>query len=449
MNTYKQQGANFLDLSQLGFKLDGAYSNQYPGAEKQPATRPNIAAQRAVAAPSPATYQPYARSYSTHDANNNQYTLPPKLEAGKVYEQAGNVYEAPDKYYEPPSPVIQPVPVPQHASPVPAPVQVPQQPQRFQDTAYATTAPVAAYPPLFPGHSDPTLRKLGQNEKIFHGTPTNGGSYIFRAALVTSQIDLYKNINVVREAIDQWKLLHPLLRARVLPRGPDKFFTFATDEKIRSLENVKFLVYRSNAPTVCDEVWKFVVEKETTQGMDGENGLLWRLTFLQLRNKSTGEFQYAIIIAFDHSIMDGRSSFGSLLELMSIIEGVYTKTYARRTRHTEIKEILPPKEELFAARHKFPGLNNQLSFIKAPSFIDMQNAINTTYIRPKSLGTEEEQRGMIYHYDGRQYAPLSALIQVSKLNNSKFRTLTIAKADMGKLLAKCKENNVKHYELNA
>ena len=446
-----KNGLGNLDLSQLGFKFDDAYAtpNQY-GAQ------PAVA--EAVAAPSPSPYiersssraalniaqyqqKPATPVYQQQAYENTTYALPPKAEAAKMYAPPKPVFHQP-----PPSPVVltqQQVPTPQ-----PAPIAAPTPQPRVHDTTYATTAPAPAptyfsNPALFPNPNDMTLRKLGQNEKIFHGTPTNGGSYIFRAALVTSQIDLYKNMNILREGIDQWKLAHPLLRARVLPRGPDKIFTYATEEKVRSFENVKFLVYRSNAPTVCDEVWKLVVEKETTQGMDGENGLLWRLTFLQLRNKSTGEFQYAIIIAFDHSIMDGRSSYASLLELMSIIEGLYTKTFNRRNKQNEIKEILPPKEELFAARQKPFGLQNQLSFIKAPTFIDLQNSIATTYIRPKQLGQEEEQRGMVYHYDGRQYAPLSALIQVSKLNNSKFRTLTVSKADMSKLLAKCKENGVK------
>ncbi len=114
-----------------------------------------------------------------------------------------------------------------------------------------------------------------------------------------------------------------------------------------------------------------------------------------------------------------------------------------KTKSQEIREILPSKEELFAARQKPYGINNQLTFIKAPAFVDMANAINTTYIKPKNLTPEEEQRGMVYHHDGRQYAPLGALVQVSKLNNSKFRTLSVSKADMSKLLAKCKEKGVK------
>lgn len=437
---------NSLDLSALGFKLDQAYSNQYGQGAKPAAAAPvqrsnsrqNANYDYQNVAPKP-TYQQYkAPTPAPVIAQTPTYRQAP---ASPLYrQQTTPLYRATTPVYKAPTPVYQAAPSPVYQSPKPvAAQQVQQIPQQPRFDRYDNSAMEQGF-----SHSaDPFIRKLGQNEKIFHGTPTNGGSYIFRAAIVSSEIDLYRNLNIVKEAIDQWKLAHPLLRARVIPRGPDKFFAFADEEKIRSFENVKFLHYKSNSATTCDEVWKMIVEKETTQGMDGENGLLWRLTFFQLRNKSTGEFQYAIIIAFDHSIMDGRCSYGSLLELMSIIEGLYTKNFTRLNRSTEVKEILPPKEELFASRHKTPGLNNQLRFIKAPAFVDLNNSIATTYIKAKNLSAEEETRGMVYHHDGRQYAPVSALIQVSKLNNSKFRTLTISKPDMGKLLAKCRENGCK------
>ena len=282
----------------------------------------------------------------------------------------------------------------------------------------------------------------------------NNASYIFRAAIVTSEVDLYKNIGLLNEAVEQWKLAHPLLRSRVLTRLPaqypnntnkvEKYFALASDAKLASMDNVKYLYYNSHSQTTCDDIWKLLVEKETTQAMDGENGLLWRLTFFQIKNKSaqSGSHLYAIILAFDHSIMDGRSSYNSLLELTAIIEELILFNMSRKAK--EVNTILPPKEELFKGRHPpIESLFNQRSYIKAPPFIDMDNAYRSSYIKLKYLSNEEEQRGMIYTHDGRPYMSVNELVQISQANNSKFRTLVITKNDLSRLLKKCKENGVK------
>lgn len=132
------------------------------------------------------------------------------------------------------------------------------------------------------------LRKLGQNEKIFHGQSDFARSYIYRAFIFTSEINLFQNIDLVYKAIDEWKRLHPLLRVRVVNRvNPETnlkegYFAYATDEKQKSHENIKFLYYKSNSSKTCEDIWKLLVERETTLPIDGENGLLWRLSFLEV-----------------------------------------------------------------------------------------------------------------------------------------------------------------------
>ena len=306
--------------------------------------------------------------------------------------------------------------------------------------------------------SNSIIRKLGQNEKIFHGSLNNNASYIFRAAIVTSEIDLYKNINLLNEAIEQWKMAHPLLRCRVVTKNPneypnntgkvEKYFAFATEAKLKSMDNVKYLYYDSHSSKSCDDIWKLLVEKETTMAMDGENGLLWRLTFFQIKNKiknettSQGSHLYAIILAFDHCILDGRSSYNALLELISIIEELSTSNMQRQAK--EIVNILPSKEDLFKNRQQsIETMFNQRFYIKAPEFIDQDNAFRSTYIKLKYLTDEEEKFGMIYHHDNRPYCSIRELVQISRSNNSKFRTLVITKPDLSKLLKKCKEHGVK------
>ncbi len=135
------------------------------------------------------------------------------------------------------------------------------------------------------------LRKLGQIENIFHGSSEKSRSYIYRTIILSSKINLYSNLKVLSEAIQEWKNLNPLLRCRVVKANTfenvskyqiskQNHFAFATEEKQKSLENVKFLYYKSNVSeqkmNVCDDIWKLLLEKETTLSMDGENGLLWR-----------------------------------------------------------------------------------------------------------------------------------------------------------------------------
>jgi hypothetical protein len=146
------------------------------------------------------------------------------------------------------------------------------------------------------------LRKLGQNEKIFHGQSDLARSYIYRSFIVTSELNLNENVDLVNKAVHEWKKMHPLLRCRVLSKfNPETnlkegYFAFASEEKLRNVDNVKFLYYRSNSGKTCEDVWKLLVERECTLPLDGENGLLWRLTFLEVKNLSKpGQTNYVHI----------------------------------------------------------------------------------------------------------------------------------------------------------
>lgn len=59
------------------------------------------------------------------------------------------------------------------------------------------------------------IRKLGSLEKTFHGQSKNSRCYIYRTVIVSSEIDLYENIDTVRAGIRAWKNENPLLRCIV------------------------------------------------------------------------------------------------------------------------------------------------------------------------------------------------------------------------------------------
>ena len=58
-------------------------------------------------------------------------------------------------------------------------------------------------------------RKLGSLEKVFHGQTAKNRCYIYRTILVSSDIDFYKNLDIVKDAITEWKNRNPLLRAMI------------------------------------------------------------------------------------------------------------------------------------------------------------------------------------------------------------------------------------------
>ena len=292
------------------------------------------------------------------------------------------------------------------------------------------------------------IRKLGQNEKIFHGQSDINRSYIYRSFIITSEVNLYENVDLVYKAIDEWKRIHPLLRCRVLSKtNPENntkegYFAYATDEKIKSHANVNYLKYKSNSSKTCEDIWKLLVEREATLPLDGENGLLWRLTFLEVKNLSKpghSNFVYAVILAFDHAIMDGRSSYYAVLQLFSIIEDLYNSNYTRPKENP----LLPSKEEIFKHKRNDNQPQTPKYYLKAPKFLDMENAIKTTYIPLKYLARDEEERGMIYTLDNKPFLSIKELVNISKNSNSKFRTLVIHKADLADILRKCKVNGVK------
>lgn len=208
-------------------------------------------------------------------------------------------------------------------------------------------------------------------------------------------------------------------------------------------ENIKFLKYISNQQNF-DEIWKLLVEHETTLSSE-DDSLLWRLTFFNIKHLS-GIFKnsnhYAIIMTYNHCIMDGRSSYNSILQLLAFIEDIHTN---KREKTNFIKtEILPSKEEIYTNRPKLVTeqyLNDV--YLKTPHFLGKQRAQQTSYIRQKYLTAEEEETGVIYNHDKTSYITVKQLVEVSKTINSRFRTLVINQKDLEVILAKCKANGTK------
>ena len=61
-------------------------------------------------------------------------------------------------------------------------------------------------------------RKLGMLEKSFHGSSDKAPNYVYKNLLITSGIDLYEHLNVVKAAIREWKNNNPILRCIVVKK---------------------------------------------------------------------------------------------------------------------------------------------------------------------------------------------------------------------------------------
>lgn len=314
-------------------------------------------------------------------------------------------------------------------------------------------------------------RKLGSLEKTFHGQSKLSRCYIYRTVIVSSDLDLYANMDTVKAGIRAWKEQNPLLRSIVTknPNGSGNIFVifpfifivtfilkmifkikenyFAFKSPVNSqneFENIKFLKYNSNHKQEYgfDEIWKLLVEHETTLYSE-DDSLLWRLTFFNIKHQGTHKHHYAIIMTYNHCIMDGRSSYNSILQLLAFIENIHTKTY-KPEEHTVVTDILPSKEEIFKNRPRMvPEQFLGDIYLKTPAFFDKLKAQDSAFIPLKYLTAEEEDKGMIYNHDNTPYMSVKSLVEVSKTINSKFRTMVISPKDLTVILALCKANGTK------
>ena len=292
------------------------------------------------------------------------------------------------------------------------------------------------------------LRKLGTLEQSCRGTDYESRVYVCRSLMISSEIDLYNDIDLVKKAIQKWMSINTFLRCIVAKHkavDSDKlgeYFALPSRDKITNLENVKFLYYNSKCGETFDEIWKLLIEKEKVDPF-GDESLLWRLTFLQIKCLPVsfkGPFHYVLTLTYDHSIMDGKSSYTQLLKLIALIENM--KELVLESEPMD-NYILPSKEEVFKNRPPMPDQPAGYCYIKTPDFLDVKNAAHSAYVRLENLSLEEEEHGLIYTHDHKPFVTVKELVQISKQSFSKFRTFIIGDSDLAKLLQKCRQNETK------
>ena len=163
---------------------------------------------------------------------------------------------------------------------------------------------------------------------------------------IRSKIDLFADLGKLRDAIQTFKKMHVLLRAKVVKIEDD--FHFVIDENSsmnRNLENVHFLRIKSNlndpelAKSLIDDhlLLYLILEKTISELFDCEkpHESLWKLIILEINNSSDNERVYEFVWNFHHIIADGISVKANFPYLLNIIdktlkgEEVELKDYGR------------------------------------------------------------------------------------------------------------------------
>lgn len=127
---------------------------------------------------------------------------------------------------------------------------------------------------------DQIIRKLGGLEQYFHDQIEQNGTVSASAFLFSSKIDLFAHKDAIAKAVHFWKQTQPFLRSRVhVQDEANKFFAFATEDKIQNIDNITYLYFKSPTDSNCSskDYWKLLIEREYTEPIDWKDGLMWRL----------------------------------------------------------------------------------------------------------------------------------------------------------------------------
>ena len=274
------------------------------------------------------------------------------------------------------------------------------------------------------------LRELSPSEKILDYETRSCSLMDSRSVLISSKIDLYENIQVVINAINEWKQIHKLLRSCIHIDKENSLirnFALASNEVINSFDNVKFLKYDSND---TQDLWKILFENDIFKPYNHETGLLWRLYFIKENNSNA----YRIIFTVHHAIIDGRAHFCLIQQLLQLIEWIYFNKQFKFNPY----EILPSIDTLILS-----GLSktnnedeNEEALIESYKIPD--------YFKPENNLESSSSIVNIYTFDDKFYASIDSITNENKNKSfTKFLNFVVESERFLKILNKCKLNKLR------
>lgn len=293
------------------------------------------------------------------------------------------------------------------------------------------------------------LRKLGNKEEsTFKRLTANVFAITFR---VESKIDLYANIEVVKEAIYEWKQTHPLLRSRIVKNNNEEYY-FSLNKKYSNrnyLRNIKFLncelpslnlKNEFDLNNILESLSNLLLENEYLKPIEISD-ILWKLIFLKIDNYDKN---YEVIFICHHSISEAKCSHNVFLLLLETIEKIYTRKFKKIEQH--IFKICPNVEELF--KSALPDIKNseKRDQIPRPSFMtpSIDKIFSNNSIRFPNQKDIEHAR--IYSLDEdkeNNFLTVKDLLEMTRLSNNKHKKVIFDSDIYTKMLSKCKEEKVK------
>lgn len=196
------------------------------------------------------------------------------------------------------------------------------------------------------------LRKLGSIEKFL----TSNFQLTFSFKIV-SQIGILDKKLLVYDSLNEWKLLNPLLRCKIAKNDANELaFEFIQD----SLDNIEFIQDESSN-------WNSLIQNQLNNEINVFESLLWTIKFIKLVDLND---EYLIIFTTNHSIIDGRSGYIIVLELLKIIQNKFDENFKKQ----KPKIVLNSVENLIFNKYtKDEIIYYQPPAHKAPSFLTLSN----------------------------------------------------------------------------
>lgn len=281
-----------------------------------------------------------------------------------------------------------------------------------------------------------------------------------RIFILDSLINLFKYKTDLLNAISLWMQIHPLLQSKIKTlQVYDKrnneflecgYFERASEEKIKSHDNVIFLRFKSIKKFDSDKIWKLLLENELISPLDAINGLLWRIKLIELDSSTNTSdlqvFKYGLIFTAHHSITDGRNAFAIILELIELIEHVYIK---------KINKI--NEESIKIAIYETNFENDPRNVTKHEEcYFGYSNDVQEDIIMPDCLKPNDKSENVskdddnvnyqdsIYVDDNEVvYITANDIIRKRENHYCGFRIMCFNEENFLKLLTKCKQNKVK------
>lgn len=281
------------------------------------------------------------------------------------------------------------------------------------------------------------LKELNNIEELFERGQQRGDFLNPRAFIIKSEYDLIQNKEVVLNAIEKWKSIHPLLNVRIIKKddenGKTKYFKIFDGKKC--FNDIKFLRYQTENPNELSDCWKLFFENELTVNFEAEKSI-WRLFFIQLSSPN----EYCVLFNIHHSITDGRNAYAVVQELLKIIEDYFEHG------QTQIKNEQSDFEINFDIKSQLIENQNGSNDMPPP---DMQpEDVIKEYMKP--VNTENSFSDEYSSYNGhfvednnKELIKASDIIENRPKHYCRLKWINISNEDFVYLTLKCKEKAIK------